>query len=128
MKGLFPKVDPTELLDVLTSNCYNVKDACEELSTRGHSKKDSSLTPPKLKEERKPVDEKLKEVSLSKTPRPSPSVIRPKNLTEDYKKRGKNFFVNSTGCQRPKEIFSNFHNDSKIKLSMHLDFNLFKYV
>lgn len=46
------------------------------------------MSPPKLKEE--PREEKIKEEAKT-TPRPSPSLLRPKNLTEDYKKKGNKF-------------------------------------
>ena len=49
LKGLFPSVDPMIILDVLTQCSYNVKDACEQLVSSGHTKKDSSLAPPQLK-------------------------------------------------------------------------------
>ena len=68
------------ILDVLTQADYNVKDACEKLISLGHEKKESILTPPKLKDR-----EEKKE---AESPKPSPAPTRPKNLSEEHKKKG----------------------------------------
>ncbi|CAL4111896.1 unnamed protein product, partial [Meganyctiphanes norvegica] len=87
LKGIFPKVEPTILLDTLTSCDYSIKEASEKLVSMGFHKKETYLAPPRLKEEdqrKKDEEEKLK---LALAARASPGPPRPKNLTEKHKKR-----------------------------------------
>lgn len=81
LKGIFPKVEPTVILDVLTQCNYNVKDTSEKLILLGHDKKETVLAPPKLKD--RPDGKENKDV-----PKPSPGPPRPKNLSEKHKKKG----------------------------------------
>ncbi|KAK8375493.1 hypothetical protein O3P69_008374 [Scylla paramamosain] len=83
LKGIFPKVEPTIILDVLTQCNYNVKDTCEKLVLLGYDKKDTVLAPPKLKD--RPDGKENKAVS-----KPSPGPARPKNLSEKHKKKVRN--------------------------------------
>ncbi|XP_076045971.1 uncharacterized protein LOC143028156 isoform X2 [Oratosquilla oratoria] len=80
LKGIFPKVDPTIILDVLTQCNYNVKDASEKLIEMGHEKKETVFSPPKVK------DRAIKEEAKA-SPKPSPTPVRPQTLTESHKKR-----------------------------------------
>lgn len=93
LKGIFPKVEPTVILDVLTQCNYNVKDACEKLVLMGHDKKETVLAPPKLKD--RPDGKENKAI-----PKPSPGPARPKNLSEKHKKKGTcNSFVSAGNLQ-----------------------------
>lgn len=83
MKGIFPKVDPAVILDVLTQCNYNVKDASEKLILLGHEKKETVLSPPKLKDRPDGKENKV-------APKPSPGPPRPKNLSEKHKKKVRN--------------------------------------
>ncbi|XP_050721965.1 uncharacterized protein LOC127001472 isoform X3 [Eriocheir sinensis] len=83
LKGIFPKVEPTVILDVLTQCNYNVKDASEKLVLLGHDKKETVLVPPKLKDRPDGKENKA-------TPKPSPGPPRPKNLSEKHKKKVRN--------------------------------------
>ncbi|KAG7166015.1 uncharacterized protein LOC121870007 isoform X2 [Homarus americanus] len=83
LKGIFPKVDPTVILDVLTQCNYNVKDASEKMILMGHEKKDTILVPPKLKDRPDGKENKA-------APKPSPGPPRPKNLSEKHKKKVRN--------------------------------------
>ncbi|KAK7069708.1 hypothetical protein SK128_025126 [Halocaridina rubra] len=84
LKGIFPKVEPTIILDVLTQCDYNVKDASEKLLSMGHEKKESALAPPKLK------DRSENKENQAAPPKPSPGPARPKNLSEKHKKKVRN--------------------------------------
>lgn len=86
LKGIFPKVEPTIILDILTQCNYNVKDASEKLVEMGHEKKDISLAPPKLKD--RPDGKENKAI-----PKPSPGPPRPKNLSEKHKKKVRNQLI-----------------------------------
>ena len=79
LKGIFAKVEPTVILDVLTQFNYNVKDTCEKLVLLGHDKKETVLAPPKLKD---------RPDGKENIPKPSPGPARPKNLSEKHKKKG----------------------------------------
>lgn len=83
LKGIFPKVEPTVILDILTQCNYNVKDTSEKLTQMGYEKKETMLAPPKLKE--RSEDKENKDVTKAT---PSPGPPRPKNLSEKHKKKG----------------------------------------
>ncbi|XP_069945398.1 uncharacterized protein [Cherax quadricarinatus] len=84
LKGIFPKVEPAVILDVLTQCNYSVKDACEKMILLGHEKKETVLSPPRLKERAEGKENKLA------PPKPSPAPPRPKNLGEKHKKKVRN--------------------------------------
>ncbi|XP_066941988.1 mucin-5AC isoform X1 [Macrobrachium rosenbergii] len=84
LKGIFPKVEPTVILDVLTQCNYNVKDTSEKLIAMGHEKKETALAPPKLKDRAENKENK------AAAPKPSPGPARPKTLTEKHKKKVRN--------------------------------------
>ncbi|XP_045612660.1 uncharacterized protein [Procambarus clarkii] len=83
LKGIFPKVEPTVILDVLTQCNYNVKDASEKMILMGHDMKETVLSPPKLKDRAESKENKA-------PPKPSPGPSRPKNLSEKHKKKVRN--------------------------------------
>ncbi|KAK3869486.1 hypothetical protein Pcinc_025206 [Petrolisthes cinctipes] len=85
LKGIFPKVEPTVILDILTQCNYNVKDTSEKLTQMGYEKKDTMLVPPKLKDRSEGKENK----DVTK-PAPSPGPTRPKNLGEKHKKKVRN--------------------------------------
>ncbi|XP_044732894.1 uncharacterized protein LOC123295562 isoform X2 [Chrysoperla carnea] len=79
MKSIFPSVEETILLDVLTSNENNVQKASEALLEMGYEKKD--MKPPKL-QQTKSEEDKANATDTSKEPTPPP---RMKTLEEKAK-------------------------------------------
>ncbi|XP_067013916.2 uncharacterized protein [Anabrus simplex] len=83
LKSVFPKVDETLLLDILSNSDNNVQKATEKLLTMGFEKRDTP--PPRLTLRRKEEEQKAHEQSLA-TPAPPP---RMKSLEEKQKMKAR---------------------------------------